>query len=188
MEGCYHLTNGMTAYQFSERVQESSSFWRTRSKDGKTLIATSRPSRMSRDGCLGRAEDSPRKYRQTQIDGRGVECVDGFLEIDAEGLLRIQRPGDTDQALGKIGIDAPVADSVGIGQRIASHCRTNPEMIELGTLRAQAYFDVSKALPKGQLCERHAKELIQTREGFHFERAPIAGDATAEGGQRKMLH
>jgi hypothetical protein len=61
-------------------------------------------------------------------------------------------------------------------------------MIELGTLRAQAYFDVSKALPKGQLSERHAQELIQAREGLHFERAPIAGDATAEGGQRKMLH
>src|SRR5215472_15198769 len=38
--------------------------------------------------------------------------VDGFLQIDAEGLLRKQRPGDADQALGKIGIDAPVAHSV----------------------------------------------------------------------------
>jgi hypothetical protein len=65
---------------------------------------------------------------------------------------------------------------------------TTSGMIELGTLRAQAYFDVSKALPKGQLSERHAQELIQAREGLHFERAPIAGDATAEGGQRKMLH
>jgi hypothetical protein len=42
---------------------------------------------------------------------RGVECVDGFLQIDAEGHLRIQRPGDADQALRKIGIDAPVAHS-----------------------------------------------------------------------------
>jgi hypothetical protein len=55
-------------------------------------------------------------------------------------------------------------------------------------LRAQAYFDVSKALPKGQLSEGHAQELIQAREGLHFERASIAGDATAEGGQRKILH
>ncbi len=128
------------------------------------------------------------QYRQTQIDSRGVERVDSFLQIDAKGLLRVQRPGDADQALGKIGIDAPVAHRVGIGQRIASHRRTNPEMIELGTLRAQAYFDVSKALSKGQLSERHAHELIQAREGLHFERAPIARDATAEGGQRKMMH
>jgi len=144
--------------------------------------------RMQLDGCLGRAEHRPRKYRQTQIDSRGVERVDSFLQIDAEGLLRIQRPGDADQALGKIGIDAPVAYRVGIGQSIASHRRTNPEMIELGTLRTQAYFDVTEALPISQLGERHAQELIKAREGLHFERAPVASDATAEGGQRKMLH
>src|SRR4030088_2958297 len=85
----------------------------------------------------------------------------------------------------KSAIDAPVTHRVGIGQRIASHCGTNPEMIELGALRAQAYFDVSKALPKGQLSEGHAQELIQAREGLHFERASIAGDATAEGSQRE---
>src|SRR5438445_2297562 len=159
----------------------------TNGNEGGDVAAQTEQS-MQLDGGLGRAEHSPRKYRQTQIDSRGVERVDGFLQIHAEGLLRIQRPGDADQALGKIGIDAPVAHSVGIGQRIASHRRTNPEMIELGTLRAQAYFDVSKALPKSQLCKRHAQELIQAREGLDFERASIAGDATAEGGQRKVLH
>src|SRR6266480_6310991 len=40
----------------------------------------------------------------------------------------LQGPGDADQALGKIGIDAPVAHSVGMGKRITSHHRTNPEM------------------------------------------------------------
>src|SRR5208337_3144986 len=151
-------------------------------------VAAQIEQRMQLDCCLGCAEHRPRKNRQTQIDRRGVERVDGFLQIDTEGLLRIQRSGDADQALGKIGIDAPVAHSIGIGQRITSHRRTNPKMIELGTLRAQTYFDVSKALPKGQLSERHAQELIQAREGLHLERPSIAGDATTEGGQRKMLH
>src|SRR5207237_10694149 len=114
--------------------------------------------------------------------------VGGVSPVYAEGLMRSQRRCDDDQALGKIVIDAPVAHSLGMGQRIASHRGTNPKMIELGTLRAQAYFDVSKALPKSQLCKRHAQELIQAREGLHFERAPIAGDATAEGSQREMLH
>ena len=101
-------------------------------------IAAQIVQRMQFDGCLGRAEYRPRKYRQTQIDSRGAKRVDGFLQIDAEGLLCIQRPSDAEQALGKIGIDAPVAYSVGIGQRITSHRRTNPEMITLGILRAQA--------------------------------------------------
>jgi hypothetical protein len=39
---------------------------------------------------------------------------------------------------------------------------------------------ISKAFPKGQLSQRHAQELIQAREGLHFERASIAGDATTE--------
>jgi len=71
-----------------------------------------------------------------------------------------------------------------------SESRSGPssEMIEFVTLCAQAYFDVPKALPIGQLCEHHAQELIQAPEGLHLELSPIAGDATAEGGQRKMLH
>jgi hypothetical protein len=143
---------------------------------------------MQLDGCLGRAEHGPGKYRQTQIDGGGIERVDGFLQRDAERLLRIPPPGDADQALGEIGIDAPVAHGVGMGQRVASHRRTNPEMIKLGTLCTQAYFDVPQAFPIAQLCEGHAQELIQAGEGLHFELAPIAGDATAEGSQRQMLH
>src|ERR1700746_137280 len=86
------------------------------------------------DGRLGRAERRPWKYRQTQINRRGIEGVDGFLQIDAERILCIQKPGDTDQPLGEIRVDAPVAHGVGIGQRIASHRRTNPEMIEFGAL------------------------------------------------------
>jgi hypothetical protein len=151
-------------------------------------VAAQIEQRMQLDGCLGPAEHGPRKHRQTQIDGGGVERVDGFLQIDAEGLLHIQPPGDADQALGEIGVDAPVAHGVGIGQRVASHRRPNPEMIELGTLCTQAYFDVPKTLPVGQLCERHAQELIQAREGLHFELAPIADNAAAESSQRKMAH
>lgn len=51
-----------------------------------------------------------------------------------------------------------------------------------------AYFDVPKALPIGQLCERQAQEPIQARKGLHFELVPITGDTTAEGSQLKMLH
>ena len=79
-------------------------------------IAAQIEQRMQLDGRLGRSEHGPGKYRQTQIDGGGVERVDSFLQIDTEGLLCIQPPGDADQALGEIGIDAPVARGIGIGQ------------------------------------------------------------------------
>src|ERR1017187_1172035 len=97
-------------------------------------VAAQIQQRVQFDGRLSRAERRPRKYRQAQINGRGVERVDRILQIDAEGLLCIQRSSDADQALSEIGVDAPVAHGIGIGQRIARHGRTNSEVIELETL------------------------------------------------------
>src|ERR1035437_3425229 len=75
-----------------------------------------------------------------------------------------------------------------MGQRIASDGRTNSEVIELGTLCAQAYLDVPKALPIRQLRERHAQELVQAGKRLHFKLTLIACDAMAKSGQPKMLH
>src|ERR1019366_1447178 len=151
-------------------------------------VAAQIQQRVQLDGCLGQSERCPWKYRQTEIDGRRVERIDGLLQFDTERFLHIQTPGDADQALSEIGVDAPVAHGVGIGQGVASHRRTNSEVIEFGTLCAQAYFDVPKALPIGQLREGHAQELVQAGKRLHFKLTLIACDATAKIGQRKMLH
>src|SRR6266851_5432380 len=140
------------------------------------------------DGRFGQAERGPRKYRQTEIDGGRVERIDRLPQFDAERFPHIQTPGDSDQALGEIRVDTPVAHGVGIGQRVASHRRTNSEVIELATLCVQAYLDVPKALPVRQLCEGHAQELVQAGKRLHFKLPVIACDATAKSGQRKMLH
>src|SRR6202011_586556 len=85
--------------------------------------------RVQLDRRFGRAERCPRKYRQTQIDGRRIQRVDRLLQIDPEGLVDVQRPGDADHALREVGVDAPVAHGVRVGQRIARYRRTNPEVI-----------------------------------------------------------
>src|SRR6267154_862333 len=150
-------------------------------------VAAQIQQRVQLDGRFGQAERRPRKYRQTEIDGCGVERVDCLPQFDTEGFPHIQTPGDSDQALGEIGVDTPVAHGVGMGQRVASHRRTNSEVIELGTLCAQAYRDVPKALPVRQLREGHAQELVQAGKRLHFKLTVIACDATAKSGQRKML-
>src|SRR5579863_9020036 len=61
------------------------------------------------DGSFGSAKRSPRKNRKTQIDGGSVECVDGLLQIDTKGVLRIERTRHGNQALREISIDTPVA-------------------------------------------------------------------------------
>ena len=86
-------------------------------------VAAQIQQRVQLDRRLGRAEGRPRKHRQAQIDGGRVQRVDGLLQIDPERLVGIQRPGDADQALGEVGVDAPVARCVGVGQRVARHRR-----------------------------------------------------------------
>ena len=44
---------------------------------------------MKFDGRFGLAEVGPRENRQTQVDGRGVEGIDGLVEFDAEVLVDI---------------------------------------------------------------------------------------------------
>ena len=140
------------------------------------------------DGRLGLLERRPRKHRQGQVDGGGVEGVDGVLQIDPERLVHIQSPGDADQALGKVGVDAPVAHRVGIGQGVARHRRAQAQMVELGALGAETGFDVAQTLAIGELRESHTQELVQTGERLDFVFASVPTYASAKRGQRKVLH
>ena len=69
----------------------------------------------------------PREQRQAQIDGRGIERVDGLLEVDAKRFVEVEPTRDPDQVLGKLGIDTPVARFVGIGQRAAGYVLRRPK-------------------------------------------------------------
>ena len=68
------------------------------------------------------------------------------------------------RALREVGVDAPVAHRVGIGQGVARDAAANAHVIELARLRSQTRFDVAQALAIGQLRERHAQELIEAGE------------------------
>jgi len=151
-------------------------------------VAAQIEQRVQFDRRLGRAEWRPRKHRQAQIDGGRVQCVDRFLQVDTKGLVHIQWPSDADQALREVGIDAPVAYGVRVGQSIARDRRANSEVIQLGPLSAQTRFDVAQTFSIGQLRKRHTQELIQAGERLDLAFALIPGHTTAKRGQRKMLH
>jgi len=82
-------------------------------------IAAQVQKRVQFDCCLGRTVGCPGKQRQAQVDGTGVQGIDGLFQIDAKRLVRIQTPSHANQSLRKVGIDTPVAHFVGIGQRAA---------------------------------------------------------------------
>lgn len=151
-------------------------------------IAAQIEQRMHFHGCFGRAKRRPGKHRQTQVDSRGIERVNRILQIDAKRIVGVERSRYADQALREIGVDAPVANCIGIGERVARHRRANAEVIQLGLLRSQTGFDIAQTFSEGQLRKGHAKKLIQARKRFYFVFAAVARHDSAKRMQREMLH
>ena len=89
-----------------------------------------------------------------------------------------------DEALGEVGVDAPIALFVGIGQGAARHGAPDAHVVELGALGAQAGFDVAQALSIGELGEGHAAVVLDTPEALDPAVALIALDAPPKGRHR----
>ncbi len=119
--------------------------------------------RVHLDGGLGGTEMRPGKQAQAQVDGGRVQRVSGGVEIDAEAFAGIEPARLRHQSLRQFGVDAPVADLVGIGQRGAAHRRTKAHGVELVGLRVETRFDVAQALAIGQLRKRHGAILLGRR-------------------------
>ena len=81
------------------------------------------------DRGLGTAKRGPRKESQTQIDRRGVQCVDRVRQVQAQIFCGVQGVRLLDQALGEVGIDPPVSALVGIGQGGPFHRGANAHVI-----------------------------------------------------------
>jgi len=95
------------------------------------------------------AKLGPREKRQAQIDGGGIQRVNSLGQLDAEAVVCVEHSGAGNQHLREVGVDAPIADRVRMGQGIARHLAANAEMVELGLLRPQASFDIAQTLAIG---------------------------------------
>src|SRR6266566_2944786 len=139
------------------------------------------------DGGLAPAKLRPRKQRQAQVDGGRIQSVQTLLQIDANRIAGMQRPGDGDQNLREVGVDPPVACFVGISQGRARHLAAESHVVELAADGTKARFDVAKTLAVGQLSERHRQILIPTGQIFQIAITPVAGYALLELLVRKEL-
>ncbi len=154
---------------------------RIQSESLSALVGTRIQQGVQLHSRLGRAEWRPRKYRQTQIDGRRVERVDGILEINAECVVGIGPPGP--------GPDAPIPRRIGIGQRVPrDDAAKKTGAIELSVLRPQACLDVAQALAIGQLRERHRQVLVEAREPLDLVLAVVARHAAMVRRKRQVFH
>jgi len=64
-------------------------------------------------GFVG-SEFGPRKKRQTQIDGGGIQGIGRLIQFDTEGIVGVEATLLADEDLGKIGIDSQIPDLIGM--------------------------------------------------------------------------
>ena len=77
------------------------------------------------------AKQRPGEKRKTQIDRGGIQGVDGLIQFDSEGFSGVEASGFANEDMSEVGIDAPIADLVGMGKGVAGYLSANPQMVEL---------------------------------------------------------
>ena len=131
---------------------------------------------MQFDGGFVPAEFGPRKQREAQVNGGGIQRVSGGLEIGAERILGVKLRGLLDEDLSKVGEDTPVALFVGLGQRAAGGGLAETAMIEFGAEGSETGLDVAETFTPGELSERQHEEMFVSGECTDAEVALITGD------------
>ena len=144
--------------------------------------------RVQLDRRLGGAEWRPREQRQAEVDGRGVESVDGFGQFDPEALGLVELARLSDQALGELGPDTPIARLVGIGQRLALDGQSKAHVIQIRRLGREADLDIAQALAPGELGESHGSKLFGALEPPNTAIAAIARDDAGERRPGQEIH
>ena len=79
-------------------------------------VAAQIEKRMKFDGSFALPEPCPRKEGKTQVDCCGIENVGNSIQLHTEVVPGVQPPGDTNQHMSKIRVDAPISLFVSIGQ------------------------------------------------------------------------
>lgn len=132
------------------------------------------------DGGLVLPKRGPRKQRETQVNGGGIQCIGGGLEFKTERLIGVKRGGLPDEDLGEVSEDAPVAIFVGVGQGAAGGGLADAGVVEFWAEGCQAGFDVAQTFAPGQLSKRQHEELFVGGEFADAAVAVVTGDTLVE--------
>src|ERR1035437_5795382 len=132
------------------------------------------------DGGLVAAEGGPRKQREAEVNGGGIQSVSSGLEFAAKRFIGVERGGLLDEHLGEIAKDTPVPLFVGHRQRVAGGGLTDASVIELRAEGCQTGFDVAQTFAPRQLGERQHEELIVSGQFADSKVAVVTGDTLVE--------
>ena len=151
-----------------------------RNNDDRGKVAVQVQQGVEFDGGLMPPERGPRKQREAEINGGGIQSVSGGLQIAAERFIRIERGGLMDEDLGEVGKDAPVPIFVGVSQGAAGGWLADARVIELWTEGRQTGFDVTQTFTPSELGERQHEELFVSGQFADAEVAVVTGDTLVE--------
>ena len=126
------------------------------------------------DTRLGLPKVGPWKQSQRQVDRRGIQGVDRIVQIQAEILSGIQRPGFAHQTFGEILPDTPVPALVGIGESRFGNWSAETKMIECFGPGVEAGRDVAQPVPGSHLGENHTGELLTESKMANRERGLVS--------------
>src|ERR1039458_1510325 len=128
------------------------------------------------DGGFGAAEGGPRKEREAEVNGGGVQRISRRLEFKAKGFIRVERGGLLDQDVGEVGKDTPVPLFIGHRQRVAGGGLAAAGVIEFGAEGGEAGCDVAQTFAPGQLGEGQHEELFVGGQPADAKVAVVTGD------------
>ena len=141
------------------------------------------------DSRLVRSKRCPRINRQAQVYRRGIEGVDGCIQVDRHWVLGIQRARHGDQVLREVGVDLPRPGCIGIGQGVARNgLAAQTHVIQPLGLGTQIDLDVAQRLAVGQLSKGHRQELIHAGELLDLVIATVSGHASSKSAQWQKCH
>lgn len=151
-----------------------------RDNDDGGKVALQCQQRVQFDGRLVPPEGGPRKQREAEVDGGGIQRIGGGLEFGMKRFVGIERGGLPDEDLGEVSENAPVAVFIGVGQRAAGSGLTNAGVIEFWAEGCQAGFDVAQAFAPSELGKGQHEEVFVSWEFADAEVAVVTGDTLVE--------
>lgn len=151
-------------------------------------IATEIKERVKFDCRFATPKLGPGKECQAEINGGGIECVDGLVQSESERLVDVERAGLRDQNLGEVVKDAPVMNTVGVGQSASRDRPTKAGVVAFTTDGVQAGDDVPEASAESQLGESQGEKLIAAGETAWPTMTAITSNAGIEIVPRKVVH
>src|SRR5260370_30921444 len=126
------------------------------------------------------SELRPRKQRQAQIYGCGIQRIQALVEIHTDRIDGAEGSRNADQDVREVGKDAPGTRLIGVSQRGSRHLGLETHVVQLRAQRTEACFYIAQALPVGQLSEGHGQILVPAREGSQAGIAFVTSDTATK--------